>query len=150
MRRAIVAAFLAFLCLGCTTMRTSEPNSAAGPSLVGLWERVGTEDPFAGMRVRVERLTDGALLAVIVSLPQAAVDEGMSAGLVKWKILARNADGTYLLHDLSMSDGEFWWEMILSFTSADAIKLRDVESQDETGAEQDWVRRAETAPRGST
>jgi hypothetical protein len=147
----LLAAACAFLALlACATVDGRGRTTSDRDPLVGLWERVGDDDPFAGMRVRVGRQSDGALAALIVSSPAIAVAEGLSVGLVKWKILARNDDGTYLLHDLSMNDGENWWQMILSFTSADAIHLRDVESQGETGAEQDWVRRAETAPRGST
>ncbi len=140
MIRVIVAAFLAFLCLSCTTMPTTDPEASAGPLLVGEWERVGAEDPFAGMRVRVERLADDSLRAVIVALPPAAVAEGLSARLVKWKNIMRIPDGTYRLQDLSMSNGEAWWDMILSFTTFDEIRLQDVESKGEIGADQTWRR----------
>jgi hypothetical protein len=147
----LLAASCAFLALlACATVDGRGRAASDREPLVGLWERVGDDDPFAGMQVRVGRQPDGGFSALIVSSPEIAVAEGLSVGLEKWKILARNDDGTYLLHDLSMTDGEYWWEMVLSFTSADAIHLRDMQSQDETGAEQDWVRRAETAPRGST
>ncbi len=140
MIRVIVAAFLAFLCLSCTTVRTTEPRVSASLSLIGEWERVGADDPFAGMRVRVEHLADDSLRAVIIALPPAAVAEGLSAGLVKWKNIMRIPDGTYRLQDLSMSSGKAWWDMILSFTTFDEIRLQDVESKGEIGADQTWRR----------
>jgi hypothetical protein len=137
-KRAFVLLVVLALC-GCATAPTPPAARDEGPVLVGSWERVGSEDVFAGMRVRVEKADDGSMRAVIIALTDACTPYGFELRDVKWANIVQTGQDTYSLQDLSKPSMS-WYDMILTFVAPDRMRLEDVVSQGEIGSSQVWAR----------
>ena len=63
--------------------------------------------------------------------------------VLKWAGIVQTGQETYSLQDLSKNPSISWYDMILTVTAPDRIRLEDVVSQGEIGSAQVWARAAE-------
>lgn len=115
--------------------------------LVGIWERVGDNQRFAGMRIQVTEDGD-SFRAVIVKATEKCNENGFFEGDVKWKNIKKTAENKYeyegLLKDASdyKVKSSFYSPYYLEIINDSLIYTRISSNggADETSSEQNWVK----------